>query len=37
MRMQFDDDSFMLEHALDCFELFCSSILANQALLAQDN
>lgn len=37
MRMQFDDDSFMLEHALDCFELFCSNILAKQALLAQDN
>lgn len=37
MRMQFDDDSFMLEHALDCFELLCSNILANAALLAQDN
>jgi hypothetical protein len=37
MRMQFDDDSFMLEHAIDCFELFCRNILANQALLAQDN
>jgi hypothetical protein len=37
MRMQFDDDSFMLEHAIDSFELFCSSILAQQALLAQSD
>ena len=36
-RMQFDDDSFMLEHAIDSFELFCSSILAQQALLAQSD
>jgi len=37
MRMQFDDDSFMLEHALDSFELFCSNILANKDLLAQES
>ena len=37
MRMQFDDDSFMLEHAIDCFELFCSCILAKQALLTQND
>ena len=35
MRMQFDDDSFMLEHAIDCFTLFCQNVLAQQALLAQ--
>ena len=36
LRMQFDDDSFTLEHAIDAFELLCNSVLDQATLLAQE-
>ena len=33
-RMQFDDDSFALDHAIDCLRSFSEQVLAKQALLA---
>jgi hypothetical protein len=34
LRMQFDDDNFTLDHAIDCLHSFCNQVLAKQALLA---
>ena len=36
LRMQFDDDLFTLEHAIDAFNVLCGSVLDQAALLAQE-
>ena len=36
LRMQFDDDSFTLEHALNTFDYACERILAQKAVLAHE-
>ena len=36
LRMQFDDDSFTLEHAIDAFTVLCNSVLDHATLLAEE-
>lgn len=37
LRMQFDDESLTLDHALSCLTRLCENILAKQNLLAQED